>query len=232
MAKNSGPPSPEGSKLKQIRTAYSITRQHDKKLPLVLLGAFLLDFVVVFGLGMAIGHVIFGGLFAVLTGVLSAVIAFGHRAQKSAYAQVEGQPGAAAAALNTMRRGGWTITPGVAVNRSQDVLHRAVGRPGIVLVGEGSPRGVAVLLEAERKRMTRFVSDAPIVEVVVGDGEGEVPLRKLTKFVMKLDRKLKPSQVTDINDRLRAVGDLMKNVPVPKGPMPKGAKMPRTPKAR
>src|ERR1700710_280127 len=123
MAKNSGPPAPEGGKFKQFRTAYTITHEHDKKLPLVLLGAFLLDFVVVLGLGLLIGHVVFGAIFAVLTGALSAVVAFGVRAQKSAYAQVEGQPGAAAAALNTIRRGGWTVTPGVAVNRTQDRLH-------------------------------------------------------------------------------------------------------------
>jgi hypothetical protein len=107
-----------------------------------------------------------------------------------------------------------------------------VGRPGIVLVGEGTPRGVATLLEAERKRMNRFVSDAPLVEIIVGDAEGQVSLRKLNKFVTKLDRKLKPSQVTEINDRLRAVGDVMKNVPIPKGPLPKGARLPRGPKAQ
>lgn len=232
MAKTSGPPMPEGGKLKQLSSAYTITRRSDPKLPLILLGAFALDFVVVLGLGIVIGHVIFGATFAVLTGLLSALFAFGSRVQKSAYAQIEGQPGAAASVLQTMRRGGFTITPGVAVNKSQDVVHRAVGRPGIVLVGEGSARGVAVLIDAERKRMNRFVSDAPVVEVIVGDGSGEVPLRKLTKHVMRLKRTLKPRQVTEINDRLRAVGDLMSNMPVPKGPMPRGARLPKGPRPR
>jgi hypothetical protein len=88
------------------------------------------------------------------------------------------------------------------------------------------------LLDSERKRMNRFVSDAPVVEIVIGDGDGQVPLRKLTKHVMKLERKLKPRQVTEVNDRLRAVGDLMSNMPVPKGPMPRGARMPKNPKPR
>jgi Domain of unknown function (DUF4191) len=230
MAKSSGPPRPEGGKLKQLWAAYQITVRHDRMLPLILLGAFALDFGVVLGLGFLIGHVIFGAIFAVMTGLLAALFAFGNRVQKAAYAQIEGQPGAAASVLQQMRRGGWTVTPGVAISRSQDVLHRAVGRPGIVLVGEGSARGVAALLDAERKRMNRFVADAPVVEIVIGDGAGEVPLRKLTRHVMKLDRKLKPRQVTEINDRLRAVGDVMSNMPVPKGPMPRGARMPRTPK--
>jgi hypothetical protein len=227
MAKNSGPPQLEGGKLKQLTTAYKITAQHDKKLPLILAAAFAIDFVVVFVLGLLIDHLIMGIIFGVMTGFLSALIAFGSRVQKSAYAQVEGQPGAAAAVLNMIRRGGWTITPGVAASRQQDVLHRAVGRPGIVLIGEGSPRGVAALLDAERKRMNRFVADAPVVEITVGDDAGQIPLRKLQKHVMKLDRKLKPRQVTEINDRLRAVGDLMSNMPIPKGPMPKGARMPK-----
>ncbi|HZE67331.1 MAG TPA: DUF4191 domain-containing protein [Sporichthyaceae bacterium] len=233
MAKKSkAPDGAEGGRIKQIITAYKITARTDKLLPLWMLGAFALDFVVVFVLGLLIGHVIFGAIFAVLTGFLSALVALGSRVQKSAYAQVEGQPGAAAAVLNTMRRGGWTVTPGVAVNRNQDVVHRAVGKPGIVLIGEGDARGVAVLLEAERKRMNRFVMDAPVVEVTVGYDKDQVPLRKLTKHMMRLKRTLKGGEVTDINDRLRAVGDVMKNAPIPKGPMPKGARMPRAPKPR
>ena len=233
MAKKSkAPDGVEGGRIKQIITAYKITARTDKLLPVWLLGAFALDFVVVFVIGLVIGHVIFGAIFAVMTGFLSALVALGSRVQKSAYAQVEGQPGAAAAVLNTMRRGGWRITPGVAVNRNQDVVHRAVGKPGIVLIGEGDARGVAVLLEAERKRMNRFVMDAPVVEVTVGNDKDQVPLRKLTKHMMRLKRTLKGGEVTDINDRLRAVGDVMKNAPIPKGPMPKGARMPRAPKPR
>jgi hypothetical protein len=232
MAKKNADPEPQRGKLKQVITAYRVTAQTDKLLPLWLLGAFALDFVVVFVLGLIVGHLIFGIVFAVLTGLLSALVALGSRVQKAAYAQVEGQPGAAAAVLNTMRRGGWTVTPGVAANRNQDVVHRAVGRPGIVLIGEGDPRGVAALLDSERKRMNRFVTDAPVVEVVVGYDKGQVPLRKLTRHMMRLKRTLKGGEVTDINDRLRAVGDLMKNAPVPKGPMPKGARMPRAPKPR
>jgi hypothetical protein len=234
MAKKNALEAPDmpGGRIKQITTAYKITAERDKTLPLWLLGAFALDFVVVFLLGLAIGHMIIGIIFAVMTGFLSALVALGSRVQTSAYAQVEGQPGAAAAVLNTMKRGGWTITPGVAASRQGDMLHRAVGRPGIVLIGEGEPRGVATLLDAERKRMNRFVTDAPVVDVVIGYDEGQVPLKKLTKHMMRMKKTLKGGEVTDINDRLRAVGDLMKNAPVPKGPMPKNARMPKAPRPR
>lgn len=222
---------PEGApgKIAQLREAYRMTRQTDRKMPWLLLLAFALDVAIVLALGFALGHPIFGAIAAVLTGLTTVMVVFGNRVQKAAYAQVEGQPGAAAAVLNTIKRGGWTITPAVAVNKSQDVVHRAVGRPGIVLIGEGSPGRVGSLLEAERKRMNRFVADVPVHEVVVGTDEGEVPLPKLTKFLMRLPRTLKGRDVTEINDRLRALGDLMKNVPMPKGPMPKGMRMPKGP---
>lgn len=230
MARKKRTPKPEGGKIKQLRMAYSITRKKDKLLPWAMLLAFAVDFAIVFGLGILIGHIIFGAIFAVLTGILAAVWIFGSRVQKSAYAEIDGQPGAAAAVLKTVKRGGWTITPAVAINKNQDCVHRAVGKAGIVLIAEGAPRGRDELLEAERKRMNRFVADVPVIEMRVGNGEGEIPLGKLAKKLMRQPRNLKGGQVTEVNDRLRAVGDLMKNVPIPKGPMPKNFRMPKGPR--
>ncbi|MGQ0465183.1 MAG: DUF4191 domain-containing protein [Sporichthyaceae bacterium] len=228
------PKKPKGpndiGKFKQMRMAFTITRKKDKALPWVMLGAFAADFVIVFGLGVLIDHIVFGAIFAVLTGILAAVFVFGSRVQKSAYSELEGQPGAAAAVLNTIKRGGWTITPMVALNKNQDCVHRAVGKAGIVLIAEGSQRGVNELLDAERRRMNRFVEGIPVVEIRVGNGEGEVPLGKLSKKLMRQKRTMKGGQVTEVNDRLRAVGDVMKNAPIPKGPMPKGARMPKGPR--
>ena len=109
------------------------------------------------------------------------------RAETAAYTQIEGQPGAAYAALGTIRRG-WTFTQEpVAVDpRTQDLVFRGVGRPGVVLVGEGPAPRIAKLLEAERKRTARVISGAPITLIQVGDGEGQVPLRKLPRAVQKL----------------------------------------------
>ena len=45
-----------------------------------------------------------------------------------------------------------------------------------MLVGEGAPHRVAALLAQEKKRVARVVGDTPIYDVIVGDGEGEVPL--------------------------------------------------------
>jgi len=58
-----------------------------------------------------------------------------------------------------------------------DVVHRAVGRAGVVLVGEGSPNRLPGLLAAEKKRVARVAFDVPIQDYQVGDGPGQIPLR-------------------------------------------------------
>jgi hypothetical protein len=158
--------------------------------------------------------------------LLAMAIVFGRRAERAAFGQMEGQPGAAAAVLENIGKG-WTITPAVAMNRSQDVVHRAVGRAGIVLVAEGNPNRLRSLLASEKKRMARVVSDVPVNDFIVGDDKGQVPLKKLRTSLLKLPRVLAGGQVTQVNDRLRAMGDLMSNMPIPKGPMPKSTRMPR-----
>ena len=101
------------------------------------------------------------------------MILFGRFAQSAQYSAIEGQPGAAAAILQSMR-GNWTVTPAIAANRNMDVVHRAVGQPGVVLVGEGSPNGLASLLAAEKKRVSRVAYEVPIYDLQVGDAEGQV----------------------------------------------------------
>lgn len=212
-------------RLKQIVQTYQMTRRVDRKIGWILAGVGLVPLVVLLAIGFLLGHPVYLGILGLVLGLLAAAIIFGRRAERAAFGQMEGQPGAAAAVLENVR--GWTVTPAVAMNRSQDVVHRAVGKPGIVLVGEGNPNRLRSLLASEKKRMARVVSDVPVQDFVVGDGEGQVPLKKLRTRLLKLPRVLQGAQVTQVNDRLRAMGDLMSNMPIPKGPMPKGMRMPR-----
>ena len=220
-------PKPGGGRMRQTLDAYKMTAKVDKLLPLWLFLGFAVAFAIFFFLTSLVLHVIFAVLVAVAFGLLGLMLVFGQRVQTVAYSEIEGQPGAAAAALNTIKRGGWTVTPAVAVNKSQDIVHRAVGRPGIVLIGEGNSQRVDQLLQAETRRMNRFVQDIPVTAIVVGRDEGEIPLPKLIRFLRKMPKKISGREVVDTNDRLRAIGDLMANVPIPKGPMPKGARMPK-----
>ncbi|GGR02260.1 membrane protein [Streptomyces netropsis] len=203
-----------------------MTKKVDSKVGLVVAAVGIVTFGVLLAIGFLIDHPIYLGILGFLLAFLAMAIVFGRRAERAAFGQMEGQPGAAAAVLENIGRG-WSTTPAVAMNRSQDVVHRAVGKAGIVLVGEGNPNRVKTLLAAEKKRMARIVADTPVHDVVVGDGEGQVPLKKLRTTLLKLPRVLPGAQVTVVNDRLRALGDLMSNMPIPKGPMPKGMRMPK-----
>jgi len=164
----------------------------------------------------------------VLLGLLVAMILFGRFAQAAQYSAIEGQPGAAAAVLQTMR-GNWTVTPAIAANRNMDVVHRAVGRAGVVLVGEGSPNRLPSLLAAEKKRVARVAYDIPIYDIQVGEGDGQVPIRRLQRKIMKLPRNLRSSAVSDLNYRLKA---LPQSLQAPKGPMPRAGRQPKMPRPR
>ncbi|MCU7825160.1 DUF4191 domain-containing protein [Kitasatospora sp. DSM 101779] len=214
-------------RLQQIRTAYTMTKKVDTKIGLIIAAVGLITFGVFLAIGFAIGHPVYLGILGFVVGFLAVAVVFGRRAERAAFGQMEGQPGAVAAVLNNIRRG-WNANPTpVAVTRSQDAVYRAVGRPGIALIGEGNPNRVRPLLAAEKKKMAKVVGDVPVHDIMVGNGEGEIPLKKLQVHLMRLPRAITPAQVTETNDRLRALGDLLSRAPIPKGPMPKGARMPK-----
>jgi hypothetical protein len=211
---------------KQIAQAYRMTKQSDPRIGLILLAVFLVTALVVGGL-IWLFEPLFGVMIGLPTGLLVTMIVFGKRAEKAAYSSVEGQPGAAAASLQMLRRG-WEVKPGVAFTKNQDIVHRVVGRPGIVLVGEGNPSRVRNLLTVEKKKHARYVDEqVPIFDIVAGDGEGQVPVRKLPRHVMKLPRSLRPADVTDVLQRLRALDAMRPQAPLPKGPMPTSARAAR-----
>jgi hypothetical protein len=223
-----GKPEAKQGRVAQIRAAYTMTRKVDSMVGWVTAATGFGILAVAVAIGLLIGHPVYLAIVGLMLAVLGATIVFGRRAEKAAFSQVEGQPGAAAAALNMLRKG-WTVTPAVAVTRNQDIVHRAIGRAGVVLVGEGtSPTRVAALLSTEKKKVARFVPDVPVYDVQAGNETGQVPLRKLNNHLMKLPRNLKPAQVIEVNRRLKALGTM--NLPIPKGPMPRSARMPRGPR--
>ena len=219
---------PPKGRLRQIRQAYKITKRSDKNIGLIL----LLWFLVVGGIFASAGYFFFSGgplgvvtaaVFGLLTGLLAAMIIFGRRAERAAYAQVEGQVGAAAGALQMLKRG-WDLKPAVAFTKNQDVVHRLLGRPGIILVGEGNPNRVRNLLATEKKKHARIAGEVPIIDIIVGDGPDEVKLTKLVKHVRKLPKKIKPAEMTATISKLRALDAMRPAAPMPHGPMPTSMK--------
>ncbi len=223
MARKQKDPDAKPGRIKQIMQAYQMTAKADPLIWLWLLLSFLGPFLIILGIGFALSSPIVYGLLGFLAGLTLTTVIFGRRAERAAYAQIEGQPGAAAASLNTLRRG-WTVTPAVAANKNSDLVHRVVGRPGVILVGEGAPNRVGNLLTQERRKIARVAPDVTITDIVAGNGDGQVPIRRLSRRVMKLPKSLTPAQVNELNLRLRALNAQQGTIPIPKGPMPKSAR--------
>lgn len=211
------PKAPRGAKLKQIKMAFTATRAQDPKVLPLVLAAFFGPLLLLIAIGFVFGGLAYWSLLGVLLGLVCAAFVFGRRVQATAYRQVEGQVGAAAAVLSNLR-GDWRVTPAVGFTREQDLVHRVVGRPGVILVAEGAPNRVRGLITTERKRASRVVGSAPVYDVVVGDGEGQVPLRQLERHFLKLPRNVKGKVVNDLDRKFTAMGQ--SQLPIPKGPVP------------
>jgi hypothetical protein len=204
-----------------FRDAYSVTKSAKPWIGLALLAVFLVVWAIGIGIGVAVGHPIYVAFVSLPVALLAAMFFFTRQASTAAYSSIEGQLGAGASVLMAIRKG-WTTTPAVAVARNQDMVHRSVGRAGIVLVGEGS-QGVKQMLADERRKSERFAPGVPITEVVVGDLQDQVSIRKLQKHLSKLPKKLSANQMREVRARLKAVGGM--SMPIPKGPLPKGVRI-------
>ncbi|MBP7903460.1 MAG: DUF4191 domain-containing protein [Candidatus Planktophila sp.] len=220
--KKSKEPKVKTPRFKEFRDAYAITKAVKPWIGLLLAGVVIGVVALATAIGVVTNHPIYAGLLGLLTSIIIALVIFTRIAGSAAYASIEGQIGAGASVLMAIRKG-WTTTPAVAVNRNQDMVHRSVGRAGIVLTGEGSGAAVKQMIADERKKSERFAPGAPITEIIVGDAAGQVPLKKLQKHIQKLPKKLSAHQMRELRMRLKAVGGM--SLPIPKGPMPKGVKI-------
>lgn len=213
--------------LSSLAQNWSMTQKVYKLLPLEVGGIFLATFAVVFVPIFLWLNWPTALLLAFPMGLLAATYWFSRRAMRAAYTQIDGQPGAAGAVIQSMRGSNWLVTPAVAVNKSQDIITRVVGKPGVVLVSEGPSSRVVPLLATERKRTARWLPEVPIYEIQVGNDEGQVPLMKLQKSLNKLPRNMRGGEVTEIRRRLDALGNAASSMPIPKGPVPTSARQVR-----
>jgi hypothetical protein len=205
--------------------AFKLTRENDDRLVPYMAGFGVLAAAVVYVVVWALSTMAYLSIpIAVLAGLVVAMFVFSRRAQHAMYSQAEGQPGAAGWMLQQQLKGDWRITQAVVGTAQFDAVHRLVGRPGVVLVGEGAQHRVRGLIAQEKKKTARITGDTPIYDIVVGTGEGEIRLGKLSRYLLKLPANLSREQVSALDKRLAALGGGGR-MPLPQGPLPQGARM-------
>lgn len=216
-AEDAATPKKQG-RLAQLRAVFAMTRRADPAVVWWMLLALFGSIAVAVGIGLLIDHPYYLGFIGFLIGTVIAMAIFARRAERAAYAQFAGTPGAASAALQGLRRG-WNVEQQpIAVDpRTQDMVFRAVGRPGVVLVTDGKLPRVNRLAEQERKRLARILPNVPIHVVHAGEGEGQVPLRKVARSIMRMKPALTKGEVSEVAKRLRALPSGAARLPIPKG---------------
>ncbi|MFC8313196.1 DUF4191 domain-containing protein [Gordonia sp. NPDC057258] len=208
----------------QLWQAFQMQRKEDKRLIPYMVGVIVLSIAVFTALGFVLGSPWLLIPLGVVLGILGAFILFGRRVQKNVYTKAEGQPGAAGWALGNMR-GQWRVKQAVAGTSQLDAVHRVIGKPGIILVAEGSPTRIKSLLGQEKKKVARVVGDTPIYEIMVGNDDGQVPLSKLERHLNKLPSNIDRKRMETLEGRLSALGSKAPGPGMPKGPLPANAKM-------
>jgi uncharacterized protein DUF4191 len=203
-------------RLKQIGQVFAFTAKQDKWF-VPLLGAAVLIPLALIVLLVLLGYGVIWIPVGVLLALLAALVVLNLRSNAAMMNAAEGQPGAAASIIENMR-GDWRVRPAASSTTQFDMVHVVIGRPGVILLGEGQPQRVRSLIGQEKRRLSKVIGNAPLYDYIVGREEGEVPIRKLRTTVMKLPRNLTGKDVNALDKRLAA---LMARPQMPKGAIPK-----------
>jgi uncharacterized protein YneF (UPF0154 family) len=202
--------------LKQLPVAMKFTAKRDKLfLPLAIVA-----FVLPLAVGVLLGVLGLGWLWmaaAVMMSLLGVMIVLNLRANKAMMSEYEGQPGAAAQVIQTMR-GDWRVRAAFASTTAMDMVHVVIGRPGLILIGEGNPQKVRSMLGQEKRRLAKIIGSTDMREYIIGNDEGQLPLKKIRTTFMKLPRTITGKEVNALETRLTAIAA---RTQMPKGAIPK-----------
>lgn len=209
-------------RLKQIGMVFSFTARRDRWFLPLAAAAVLLPLAVTV-LVVLLGYGLLWIPLGVLVALLGLLIVLNLRSNTVMMAAAEGQPGAAASILENMR-GHWRVTPHVSATTQLDMVHLVIGRPGVILLGEGNPQRVRGLLGQEKRRLAKVIGSAPMYDYVIGTGADELSIRKLRSTLMRLPRNLTGKDVNALDTRLTA---LSTRPQLPKGAIPKNMRPPK-----
>ncbi|MEO8094998.1 MAG: DUF4191 domain-containing protein [Pseudolysinimonas sp.] len=230
MARASAPEKEPG-RIKQMWRVFQMTRRYDKAITWYMIASFIgplgisIILAILFSKDNVIGLVLYI-IAGALAGVLLVLIVLGRRAEAAAYSQIAGKPGAVGAVLKSGLRRTWTGSEmPVIVNKSQDAVYRAVGRGGVVLIGEGPRSRTQPMLDKERANVQRVLPNVPVNLMYVGPDAGSVQLHKIVSALAKFKRSLTKQEVIAVSNRLASLG--RNSMPIPKGIDPMRVRAPR-----
>jgi hypothetical protein len=209
------------ARMKQIWLVFTFTAKRDRLfVPLVVLAVGIAT-----ALTVALG-LIWSWFFiplGVMLALLGVLVVLNLRANRAMMVEAEGQPGAAAGIVENMR-GDYRVTPAVASTTQLDFVHLVICRGGVILLGEGNPNRVRGLLSQERRRLGKVIGNADLRDFMIGNDEGELPLKKLRMTLLRLPRTLGAKEVAALDRRIKA---LNARPQMPKGAIPKNMRPPK-----
>lgn len=197
-------------RIKQMVQVYKTTKVHDRNLPYILLLCFLAPVV----LAVLAAALLDGGILGwflwpitgLLAGLLIAMIVLGRRAERMAYRQIAGRPGAVGAVIGGALRRSWRGSDQpIAITRQQDAVYRVIGKGGVVLISEGSAQRTQRLIADEDRKVRRVLPNVKITKLHVGTEEGSIPLERLSRTLTKLKSSLNRNEVQAVFNRLSSL---------------------------
>ncbi|MDZ8275974.1 DUF4191 domain-containing protein [Microbacterium aquimaris] len=218
----------------QLRTLFTFTRKAFPWLPYLLIGILVLGVGAGIGIGFVIQpvawwSVLLWAITGLMAGILAAMMTMTRLSTKAMYRQIDGMPGATGHVLSTSLGRKWQASEmPVGINpKTQEAVYRAIGRGGVVIVGEGTRGRLTRLVNDERSKIKRVASGVPITVLYVGHGDDEVPIAKLASTIKKLPKAIDRATMAAVIKRVDSVSQSLASLPIPKGMDPNRVRAPR-----
>ncbi|WP_353066689.1 DUF4191 domain-containing protein [Arcanobacterium hippocoleae] len=198
-----------------LADAYQVSRRTYPWTGWALLGISLGLLAISLLIAAATGNWILWTIFGVMIAITAPLFLLTELVKRASYQQIEDMPGASSAVMGQIKRGWAFSEEPVRFNpRSKEMVFRAIGRPGVVLVAEGNSAGIQKMIREERQAIKRVAPSAPVSVILVGKGAGQVPLAKLQRAMRKLPKQITNREVAALATRLQAVNT--NQLPLPK----------------
>ncbi len=221
-----------GNPFTQVLRVYRSVKTVDPKIGWWLLLAVVVTLLGAVAVGAVFGHPLYALVIGIPLALLAGMVVLSRRGERAAYDAMKGQAGATAGALGSLRRGWYYSQEPVAADAARPndlanaaMVFRALGRPGVVLLAEGPAARAKKLLDKERKKVERVAPGVPVHTLEVGDGKGQVPVRKVNRTMTKMKPVLNKEEMSVVNKRLKSLPGVRQGVPA--GVDPTKARMDR-----